>query len=202
MRAMLVRMLLFLLIGWATVPDGARAQSDSPPTDLLTAEESRRAGLEKLSPEELAALNEGPLRVLSTLIGSAPGVMPGDQSSRDVLELFDSQGDAIAFIDLDEDLTIYLWNGDPVAYLDDESIFGFNGDHLGWFQNGAVYDHDGDIVVALAERFTSPPVAQRSKGLRGLKPLKGLKELRPLRPLFGMSWADISARMFFLEGIR
>jgi hypothetical protein len=34
-----------------------------------------------------------------------------------------------------------------------------------------------------------------------VKPLKGLKELKPLKPLFGLSWSNPPARVFFLQGI-
>lgn len=49
--------------------------------------------------------------------------------------LFDSRGRAAAYIA--EDLTIYMWSGKPVAYLDRDSgggfhVYGFNGKHLGW----------------------------------------------------------------------
>ena len=48
------------------------------------------------------------------------------------ITLFNSDGEAIAYIDAeDEDLTIYMWEGTPVAYLDpdgdDFNIYGFNG---------------------------------------------------------------------------
>ena len=34
----------------------------------------------------------------------------------------------------DDDETMYLWSGEPVAYRDEDSLFGFNGSHLGWLQ--------------------------------------------------------------------
>jgi hypothetical protein len=38
------------------------------------------------------------------------------------ISLFNAQGAASAYIDTDDDLTIYLWSGKPVAYLDDGSV--------------------------------------------------------------------------------
>jgi hypothetical protein len=50
------------------------------------------------------------------------------------ISLFNSDGEPRAYIDTeDEDLTIYLWNGEPVCYLSSSSngiyfnIYGFNG---------------------------------------------------------------------------
>ena len=39
------------------------------------------------------------------------------------------------------------------------------------------------------------------RGLKNFKPLKGLKELRPLKPLFGRTWSDLPARVFFFMGV-
>jgi hypothetical protein len=33
------------------------------------------------------------------------------------VSLFDASGKAVAYIDTDDELTIYLWSGKPVAYL-------------------------------------------------------------------------------------
>ena len=63
------------------------------------------------------------------------------------ITLFDSKGEAIAYIDTSDELTIYLWDGDPVAYLYDyDHIYGFNGKHLGWFIDGIVWDNKGNVV--------------------------------------------------------
>lgn len=41
---------------------------------------------------------------------------------------------------------MYLWGGEPVAYLEDDRIYGFNGKHIGWYDDGVICDHDGNIV--------------------------------------------------------
>jgi len=67
------------------------------------------------------------------------------------ISLFNSDEDAIAYIDVEEYLTIYLWGGKPVAYLDSDHdegfhVYGVIGGHLGWFIDGIVCDHKGDAV--------------------------------------------------------
>jgi hypothetical protein len=117
------------------------------------------------------------------------------------INLYDSGGNAVAYIALDQDLTIYLWSGKPCAYLVDENIYGFNGKHLGWFRSwGWVYDHDGHVVAALAENFRTPVQSAPLKGLKELRPLKSLKELKPLKPLFCQDWSSCPAKAFFLGG--
>jgi hypothetical protein len=124
-----------------------------------------------------------------------------DETASGDLDLFDAEGKAVAYIHADDGLIMYLWSGEPVAYLVDDSVYGFNGKHLGWFQKGAVYDDDGDIVAALATRFRGSVQRPPIKSLRSLKPLKGLKELKPLKPLFGLSWSKLPAKYFFLQGL-
>ena len=50
-----------------------------------------------------------------------------------------------------EELTIYMWSGEPVAYLMNDSaggyhVYGFNGKHLGWFVGSVVRNHRGDAA--------------------------------------------------------
>lgn len=116
------------------------------------------------------------------------------------VDLYGSTGSAVAYIAADNDMTVYLWSGEPCAYLDDEDIYGFSGKHLGWFRSGVVYDHDGRVVAAVADRFRSPVKVPPLKSLKQLRPLKSLKELKPLRPLFVQTWSSTPANLFFLQG--
>lgn len=83
--------------------------------------------------------------------------------------LFNSQGTAIAYTT--DDLTVYMWNGDPVAYLSGQdrrfSIYSYNGTHLGWFIGGVIYDHKGNSVG-----FTK---AAGTGVITSMEPEKGVK---------------------------
>ena len=72
------------------------------------------------------------------------------QTNNDEISIFDKSGNAQAYIS--KDLTIYLWSGEPVAYLNNSNdlwhVYGFNGKHLGWYINGIIYDNDGNAVGA------------------------------------------------------
>lgn len=56
--------------------------------------------------------------------------------------LFDIQRNAQAYIDYNDDSTIYLLNEKLVAFLKNDRrdihIFGFNGNFFGWYENGIV----------------------------------------------------------------
>ncbi len=125
-------------------------------------------------------------------------------ASDEELSLFDFKGRATAYIA--KDMTIYFWDGKPVAYLDgDESkdglnIYGFNGKHIGWFKGGILYDHDGKVVGGIKAVFKTPTELEPLKGLKELKPLKSLKELKPLKPLFSKEWAELPLKFFLKQG--
>jgi 4-fold beta flower protein len=120
------------------------------------------------------------------------------QNSNDEITLRTGSGDCAAYISNDDDSTIYLWNGEPVAYLVSQDVYGFNGKHLGWFIKGVVYNHYGDVVGAITSRFKIPQPVCAIKSIKSLKPLKSLKELRPLKPLFHLSWSDDETLKRFL----
>jgi hypothetical protein len=178
-------------------------QTSSVPrlTDLFSPDEARKAGLSKLTPDEINALNDAIFRVMvqmntskHTATGSSTDAEDGE------VDFFDSQGRAVAYIAEDSDLTIYLWSGKPVAYLEEESVYGFNGKHLGWFKGGAIYDHDGNLVAAIADRFAHPVSTPPAKAFKQFRPFKSFKEFKPFKPFFGSGWSDSSARIFFLAG--
>ncbi len=120
------------------------------------------------------------------------------------IDLYDGAGEAKAYVA--DDLTIYLWDGEPVAYLDtsrsssEVDIYGFNGKHLGWFRRGIVYDHEGYAVGAVREAFISKPAFAPFKGFKQFKPFKSFKEFAPFRPFFMKTWADTSLRRFLRAG--
>lgn len=83
---------------------------------------------------------------------------------------FDRMGNAVAYLTDDYYNTIYLWNGQQVAYLfDDRLIYGINGRHLGWFIDGILYNNSGERIG-----FTSGacPVAPSKEPVKSKKQLK------------------------------
>jgi hypothetical protein len=118
------------------------------------------------------------------------------------ISLFDARGRATAYIA--EDLTIYMWGGKPVVYLDRDSgggfhVYGFNGKHLGWFTQGLIRDHEGNAACAVKDAIRTTEL-EPLKSLKELKPLKDLKDLAPLRTLFSSQWSEAPCRFFLLQG--
>ena len=83
-------------------------------------------------------------RILPVLLAAA--VSSGAAYAEEIT-LYDSEGNAAAWIDTSDRNTIYLWSGEPAAYLRKDGsvpdIYGFNGRHLGWLEKGIVRDHEG-----------------------------------------------------------
>jgi hypothetical protein len=194
--------LLVLLALTFSLTGGQTPNAVSRITDLFTADERSKAGISKLNNGEMAALNGAIFRVFIEMNSdrlTSRGQNAISTSAQN-LEFYDSRGRAVAYIDGEENLTIYLWEGKPVGYLEDDSIFGFNGKHLGWLKGNAIYDHDGNVVAALPEAFSSTVSAPPAKGFKQFLPFKSFKEFKPFKPFFNSSWSDIPAKVFFLKG--
>jgi hypothetical protein len=120
------------------------------------------------------------------------------------LSLFDGGGEAHAYVSMEDDYTIYLWDGRPVAYMSmrgsrPTNVYGFNGKHLGWFIDGAIYDRAGMVMCAFQTRMGSVGF-EPFKGLKELIPLKSLEELEPLQPLLTDQWSDMPCKMALYLG--
>jgi len=121
------------------------------------------------------------------------------------ITLFDSDGDATAYIADDEDSTIYMWDGTPVAYLvtnDSYSfhIYGFNGKHLGWFEGGVVRDHDGYAVGFVKGAVNKATKYEPYKSYKKYKPYKSYKEYAPYKPYFKSQFSDTYLSLFLKRG--
>ena len=99
---------------------------------------------------------------------------------------------------------IYLFTGEPVAYLYSDAVYGYSGRQFGWFQNGWVRDLNGNCAF-FTENATGfgplKPMKQLCplKSLKQLRPLKGLRELKRLRPLDSLSWSALSGKQYFAQ---
>ena len=115
------------------------------------------------------------------------------------LTFYDSKGRPIAYT---EDGTyIYLFSGEPVAYLDNESVYSVSGKHIGRFRNGWIRDNNGQCVF-FSEDATGGPMKPMKmmkpmKSMKQMKPMKSMKEMRPMRPMDSLSWSELSGEQFF-----
>jgi len=94
---------------------------------------------------------------------------------------YNSQGHPTAYTE--DEVYIYLFSGQPVAYIDDSSVFAYNGRHLGRFEDGWIRDNQGNCVF-----FT-----EDSSGV----PMKPMKSMKPMRPMNTLLWSQLSGEQFF-----
>jgi hypothetical protein len=126
-------------------------------------------------------------------------------ASGEEVTLFNGKGKATAYVAVDEDMTIYLWGGKPVAYLEPDKtgggfhVYGFNGKHLGWFVQGVGRDDDGDAACVVKERLKSTEF-EPFKAFKEFKPFKAFKEFAPYRPSFSKSFSNMTCSLFLAEG--
>ncbi len=127
------------------------------------------------------------------------------------ITLFDKNGDAIAYIADDDDMTIYLWEGSPVAFLvksgdaknpktDNFSIYGFNGKHLGWISEGIIRDHDGYTVGFIEGSINIRTSREPRKGRQERTPRQSRQEREPREPRFSNNWSETPLKYFLKEG--
>jgi len=108
--------------------------------------------------------------------------------------LFDRHGSARAYIAMDDDATVYLYDGAPMAYLVGENVYGFNGKHLGWYVNGFMYDRDGRRVGATTGGI------EPAKAPKQAKPIRGARETARARPVLSTEWSLVDFRTFLRGG--
>jgi hypothetical protein len=115
--------------------------------------------------------------------------------------LFDKDGEAVAYMAMDFEETIYLWEGHPVAYLyETQHIYGFNGRHIGWFIDEILYNNDGERVGFTANTC---PVDIRKEPVKTEKLLKDEMRSRwsaPPFPNLSSKISDQALREFLIEG--
>ena len=144
------------------------------------------------------------LRILHLLTIFFVSVLSTVAHAEDEVTLFNGASKADAYIAVDGELTIYLWGGKPVAYLEKDSsggyhVYGFNGKHLGWFVKGIIRDHEGKASCATNEAMNSTAY-EPYKAYKQYKPHKAYTQYAPYRPYFSSAFGDTPCRFLLGEG--
>ncbi|HNR06872.1 MAG TPA: hypothetical protein PKM27_06105 [Saprospiraceae bacterium] len=128
----------------------------------------------------------------------------GVHAQDEEIAIFNSKGKAIAFLEVSEEQTLYMWSGKPVAYLYKEGgethIYGFNGKHLGWYEEGILYTHDGDAVGFIEGAMSLFTEFEPIKGFKRFKPSRSFREFPPFKPFFSKYFSKTPLSLFLLEG--
>lgn len=120
--------------------------------------------------------------------------------------LFNQKGDPIAYIDYKEDKTIYMWDGTPVAYLENEGkdicIYGFKRLFLGWYEEGIIYDREGLIVGSRRDAISTIKYTffEPFKPIQRISPIRSIPPLAPIKPILKTYWSTVGLEEFLVLG--
>lgn len=115
------------------------------------------------------------------------------------ITFYDRTGVAAAYSD--DDVHVFLFGGQSVAYLDSDALYSYSGELMGWFEEGWLRDKDGHCV-AFSERATggpshSMPTSRPHKSAKRAHPEQTRKDPRTLRPIHSNVWSTLAAGEFF-----
>jgi len=117
-------------------------------------------------------------------------------------ELWDKHGQAAAYVDDDHE-SIYMRDGTPVGWLNENGIYAYGGKFLGWLYEGWVFGRDGKCVL-FTERSQHGPVkpfcqAAEEHGDHGLRPFRSPRDSATRRPGRCPMWSSSDALTFFKQ---
>ncbi|WP_421778299.1 4-fold beta flower protein [Ferruginivarius sediminum] len=116
--------------------------------------------------------------------------------------LYNSFGKAVAYIDDDQE-SVFLYSGKPVAWLSGHDVFSYSGRYVGWCQDGWFYDRSGKPAFFTDNARGGPAkparAARPARGARGARPARGAREARPARPARSLSWSPVSNEQYFSQ---
>jgi len=115
--------------------------------------------------------------------------------------LYDKKGDTVAYIATGYHGAIFLWDGQPVAYLyEEDHLYGINGRHLGWFINEIIYDQEGARIGFSSSTCPAAVGKRRPKGKRTVLPELRPRWAAPPLPKLSFREADQDLADFLYEG--
>lgn len=113
--------------------------------------------------------------------------------------LYDREGTAVVYSD--DRVNIFLFSGQPVAYLDADAVYSYRGEQLGWYEGGWLRDKDGRCVAfsvdagagAVKPSRVSEPTSSKKQSI----PVVQRQDPRVLRPMHSNAWSSQDATAFF-----
>ena len=108
------------------------------------------------------------------------------------LKFFSKTGKAVFYTDNKND--IFSFNGTPIGYIQNDSIYAYFGAHLAWFIDGWILNHSGEVLFFTKNAVGGPgrPAIQSipNKLTPQATPTRRPKAAPPSRPPKRNSWGD------------
>ncbi len=112
---------------------------------------------------------------------------------------YNKTGSLIAYTE--DNCHVFRFTGEPLAYVNEDSVYTYEGKHLGFYQDGWIRDNDGLCVFFTKEAKVGPPRAMQDIGPvispRLKIPTTKPREDRPKKPELKQVWSDLSSIKFF-----
>ena len=121
------------------------------------------------------------------------------------VDFLNCKGEWSIYIDSEKDFNIYSWDGEPLAYIDDDcNIYGFNGKYLGWWNsdNLIMYDVDGRPFACTEYSYAGYIPYKPYKSYQKYAPYKNYKQYARYRPYEKNKFSGIDAIVYLSQGRR
>ncbi|MBN2727624.1 MAG: hypothetical protein JXR53_00200 [Bacteroidales bacterium] len=120
--------------------------------------------------------------------------------------LYNHSGFPEAYIDFDNEATVFLWDGTPVAFLhreyNDLMVIGFNSSYLGWYENGILYSYECEILGCKRDVLDIPYKDCPRKGKQKRVPEKpDLIPIYPIKNILKTTWCETNLSDYIKQGL-
>jgi hypothetical protein len=112
---------------------------------------------------------------------------------------YNKSGSLIAYTE--DNCHIFKFTGEPLAYINEDSVYTYEGKHLGFYQGGWIRDNDGMCVYFTKDAKGGPP--RKMKEIGPVKsPKSKIPEKKPRnnqlkKPEIKQVWSKLSLVKFF-----
>ena len=114
---------------------------------------------------------------------------------------YNKRGSLIAYTE--DNCHIFSFIGEPLAYINDDSVYNYEGKYLGFYQDGWIRDYDGLCVFFTKNAKGGPPRAMKEigpvKSPKSKIPTKNPREKQFKKPEINQTWSELSSVIFFKQ---
>ncbi len=114
---------------------------------------------------------------------------------------YNKRGSLIAYTE--DNCHIFKFNGEPLAYINEDSVYTYEGKHLGFYQDGWIRDNDNMCVFFTKGAKNGPPRAMqdigRVKSPKSKIPTKKTRDHQLKKPEIKQVWSELSSIKFFQQ---
>jgi hypothetical protein len=119
-----------------------------------------------------------------------------------MMYFYDSTGAPVCFSP--DASTLYLWNGTPVAYVQNNVVFAFSGKHLGWYGAGWLFDKKNRPALFTLEASggpTRPTITQSGPKAAQPKqaPMPHQQQQTAMRGMQSRDWSTLTGAAYFSQ---